>query len=76
MPQSQLACSAFDQGRETELAEMAATAAAAAAVAAAILTRPYVPLRAVQLACCRGHPLQLRENNGQQVACADLAVMI
>lgn len=40
VPQSQLACSAFDQGRETELAEVAATAAAAAAVAAATRTRP------------------------------------
>merc|ERR1712137_362627 len=39
MPQYQLACSAFDQGRESELAEAAATAAAAAAAAVAAAIR-------------------------------------
>jgi len=39
MPQSQLACSAFDQCRKTELAKAAATAAAAAAAAVASAIR-------------------------------------
>lgn len=39
MPQYHLACSAFDQGRESELAEAATTAAAAAAAAVAAAIR-------------------------------------